>query len=291
MAQCILCGGHETRKVFREKQYDLLSCQACELLFIDPYPESMADVHDKVVDDSYDDLEVLNAEKHHAAGARFYDSVFPQIEPELQGMSSVLDVGCGTGQLLVRIGREFPQMRRAGIELSRSRAAMAREKAGCDIMEIPIEEFRGEDRYDVVTLINVLSHIPSLDALFGAVRSMLNPGGKFIIRAGEHRSDIQKSDIFDWGIPSHLHFLGLKTIDFISKKYGFRITRHLRQPYSAYRFARSTWLQPGRSAKRNVIKKIVAYTPGALPILKALYDRRHGQRIYTSLIVLTPVEA
>ena len=43
---------------------------------------------------------------------------------------SVLDVGCGTGELLREVGLRFPETARTGLDLSANMLAVAREKLG-----------------------------------------------------------------------------------------------------------------------------------------------------------------
>ncbi len=99
---------------------------------------------------------------------------------------------------------------------------------------------------------------------------------------------VKKDAVFDWGIPDHLHFLGINTIKFICAKYGFKTILHDRQPFSDDFFSRSRWNTPGRSAIRNMVKRVVANTPFALSILARLYDLRYGKKIYSSFIVMSP---
>jgi hypothetical protein len=101
-------------------------------------------------------------------------------------------------------------------------------------------------------------------------------------------ASLKKTDIFDWGIPGHLHFLGLNTIDFICQKYDFKIFKHQRIPLSHDLFSPSRFKAQGRSKVRNVIKQLVLLFPFALPILARIYDIVKGERIYSSFIILTP---
>jgi hypothetical protein len=136
-------------------------------------------------------------------------------------------------------------------------------------------------------MMNVLSHIYSFDRLFTSISSLLSEGGKLILKVGEFRKDVRKTDIFDWGVPDHLHFLGLNTLDFICRKYDFTIYKHQRIPLSSDIFTRSRFKTAGRSFLRNTIKLALAYTPFALSILRKLYDMKHGRELYSSFVVLT----
>jgi cyclopropane fatty-acyl-phospholipid synthase-like methyltransferase len=196
----------------------------------------------------------------------------------------VLDVGCGTGRLLELIAGQ-PEIERVGIELNRSRAEFARRISRCEIHEVPIEKFECRQPFDVIFMMNVFSHV-HIDPFFSAVHRLLQDQGKLILKVGEVTRTVSKHATHDWGIPDHLHFLGMRTASILAQKYGFRITRHDRWPHSQELFAASTWQAPGRSRLRNLVKRTVAGVPGALPVLAKAYELWHGQTIYTSLIVM-----
>lgn len=69
------------------------------------------------------------------------------------------------GHLLERLGLR-PNFYRACIELNRQLAEVARSVARCEVFEVSIEEFRCTRRFDVITPLNVLSHVPALNELF-----------------------------------------------------------------------------------------------------------------------------
>ncbi|MBZ5693762.1 MAG: class I SAM-dependent methyltransferase [Acidobacteriia bacterium] len=284
---CPLCGSAETDTAFTDSGCELRVCNVCELFFVHPYPASGRQ-HQRVAAGEYAEIELLDCERRYQGERLYYDRHFPLIADEMQCATSVLDVGCGTGHLLERLA-DRPGLYRAGIELNPLAARIARCAAKCHVLGIPFEQFSGGRKFDVITMVNVLSHIPSFDGMFRAVRAALAPGGKVLLRTSEMSRNVSRWNQIHWGIPDDLHFLGLGTLDFICAKYGFVVTRHIRTPYEEELFLRSRWQQMGRNPFLNLAKRTVAHYPGILPLLKKLYTATLGQRLFVSFIVLRPI--
>ncbi|HEY6464922.1 MAG TPA: class I SAM-dependent methyltransferase, partial [Candidatus Acidoferrales bacterium] len=215
-------------------------------------------------------IELLDCERRYAGEALYYQRHFALIEDECRDARSFLDVGCGTGHLLELLSTR-KQLRRLGIELNPHAAQFARRVANCEIVQLPFEEFRAREDFDVISMINVFSHIPSLDAMFHALRDSLAPGGKAILRTSEMTPYVSRWNQLHWGIPDDLHFLGLNTIGFICRKYGFEVRRHVRVPYEDELFLPSRWRQMGRRPLVNFVKHAGIRVPGALGAMKSIY--------------------
>lgn len=284
---CPLCGHANSEKCFSERNHDLLVCSNCDLFFIHPYTR---DTYNKVSTYNYKNLKILDSTKHYNASRKYFISKYlAYIQKECEGANSLLDVGCGTGALLQLLHEIRPDLRLAGVELNIERAQFAQKIANCPIYQAPIEELSINERFDIITMINVLSHISSFDRLFVSLHKLMTNNGKIILKVSEMTKNVRKDAMFDWGIPDHLHFLGMNTIKFVCDKYNFRIVRHIRQPLAVDLFARWRWLLPGRSRIRNAVKYTVALTPLALTVLRKNYERKHKDTIYSSFIVIAPI--
>ena len=285
-AICPLCGSNKSERRFSEREYDVFVCQTCELFFIHPYGK---DVHEKVSTYDYDNLKIIDSDRHYVSSKRYYTSkYFSYIASECKDAKSLLDVGCGTGALLELLNNINPDMRRIGIELNAERAKFAKRVAKCEIYQVPIEKFSYESKFDVITIINVLSHIPSFDDLFTSIHKLIAKNGKIILKVGEMAIDVKKDAVFDWGIPDHLHFLGTNTLQFICNKYDFKIIRHDQQMLSNDLFSRRRWNTQGRNSFRNLLKRLVVLTPFALSAIRKIHEIRHGNKIFSSFVVISP---
>ena len=81
---------------------------------------------------------------------------------------SILDVGCGAGRFLFYVRKNLKNVKLTGIDYS-SRAILF-AKAFCPDIEFILGDILNDDllreKYDIITLIEVLEHIPSADISF-----------------------------------------------------------------------------------------------------------------------------
>ena len=81
----------------------------------------------------------------------------------LTANSSLLDVGCGTGEFLNYVGRKNPTVQRYGIDLSPKAVDLTRA-IGASATVLNISEQEIGEIYDYVTCFEVLEHIPDAEA-------------------------------------------------------------------------------------------------------------------------------
>jgi cyclopropane fatty-acyl-phospholipid synthase-like methyltransferase len=96
---------------------------------------------------------------------------------------SLIDLGCGNGQLLDEIAKRFPQVKLAGIDLSENQVQENRvrepaiEWIATDLQK-PVEV---HDTFDVVVASEIIEHLDQPDALLRNAASMTNAGGMLIL--------------------------------------------------------------------------------------------------------------
>ncbi len=285
-SQCPLCSSTDTIYRFEIGDFALRCCNGCDLLFIDPYPYETGRQHAMVSETEEPELDITDPETHYRGSTRRYQKSLNMVSGYCEDATSILDVGCGTGRLL-KLLEGHPGLRRVGIELNEGRAEFARKITRCEVHQVPFERFSSDTAFDLITFMDVLSHIPSLDEMFSAIDSLLSAEGKVVIKTGELDSHhVEKGANDDWSVPSHVHFLGLRTIDAICERYGLISVEHHRVPFSQTTYSIDRFRTPGRSRARNLAKTAVAFTPFALRALRWANERRYPGQIYSSCIVL-----
>lgn len=129
--------------------------------------------------------------------APFYDVLFTTIfyqavhrrmleYAELPEATEVLDLGCGTGRLLNRLAKEFPQLRGTGFDLSPEMISQAREK---NRWGDRIQFIRGngselpfpESSFDAVFCTISFLHYPDPERVLSEVSRVLRSRGIFYL--------------------------------------------------------------------------------------------------------------
>jgi SAM-dependent methyltransferase len=123
--------------------------------------------------------------------------VLRQVPP---GAASALDVGCGTGTLLRALATRVREVH--GIDRDPAMAAAA--GAACvDLLDLP-----PEPRYDVVTAVAVLHHLP-LDLALARLGAMLRPGGRLVVVGCYRQAGLADRLLNPLAIPANL-LIGLR---------------------------------------------------------------------------------
>lgn len=180
--------------------------------------------------------------KHFNRQAVYYDekatttvSKFPKMcyafcEEELQRYHAekLLDLGCGTGEMIRLLREKHPQMMLWGLDLSPEMIRRAKEK------QIPHADFCVGDAeflpypdqsFDVVLCMQSFHHYPNPEAVLEEVYRVLRPGGRFLLydmyvknrwmRALENRF------LLKWLRMGDVHTYGRSEICHLMEKQGF----------------------------------------------------------------------
>ena len=112
-----------------------------------------------------------------------YHALIDDLEAELVARFApagrVLEAGCGTGQILERLGRAG--VRAVGVDLSsgmlQQARARARELVRGDLTALPF----GDGRFDAVCCFKVLAHVPDIGRAMAELGRLVRPGGFLIV--------------------------------------------------------------------------------------------------------------
>lgn len=108
--------------------------------------------------------------------------------------SSLLDVGCGDGRFLREVAAKHPDVQLLGIDYSQKAIAFARAfNPDIEYACLDITTDKPDRRFDVITMIEVLEHIPPemIPDFLQAVTDYLAPDGKLILTVPHTNKRVQ----------------------------------------------------------------------------------------------------
>lgn len=244
--RCPVCGVRERKMIRRGPdrmhhlpgEFTLVQCAGCGLVYQSPRPAPHA--LDRLYPDSYEPFQPLVAEAGYIPRdlrrtAEFVNALRP-------GGGRLLDIGCGVGDFLLTMRRLFPAWQLAGIEPSAHAAAFARGR-GLDVRTGTFDNLSSEDTgLDVITLWNVLEHLPDPLACLRDVDRRLAPGGLLCLAIPVR--DSWEARIFGgywvgWELPRHFYLFDRRTIARTLAAAGLCVVREACVGGTAYGVTRS----------------------------------------------------
>jgi len=191
------------------------SCGDCGLLFQWPMPAAsdLARAYADVVDPLY------MAERENRILT--FRKVVRALGPA--GGRHLLDVGAYCGYFL-EVARERG-FRAEGLELSRWAADHARRSGFTVHSEPLVQRARAGTRYDVLTMWDVLEHLPDPREELRAARALLGPGGRLHLSTIDTGSLIARllGARWPWLMDMHLVYFDRATLSALLEETGFRV--------------------------------------------------------------------
>lgn len=215
----------------------LTRCQECGLVSVDPLP-SVEELHGIYNGDYYSDsiyyggigdwmMQKPKAGSEGWPWSRWNKQRLCKLEINhlqkladqvagLSGKPRLLDLGCGTGEVLAAardLGWDG-----LGVEISREAVKLAQKESGMPVICAPFEELSLKtESFDIIHLREVLEHVRQPMVLLRRIRDWLRPGGVLYVQVPNDLAGY-RSYLFKrvWWIfpPIHLHYF---TPDVLSK--------------------------------------------------------------------------
>ncbi|HEX2684507.1 MAG TPA: class I SAM-dependent methyltransferase, partial [Ferruginibacter sp.] len=185
---CALCGKDDTKPLLNKQGFPVVQCIHCGFVYVNP----------RVVNE-----ELISIYKHNYFTNRDYGYVDYEQEKRLRLKNFerwlkdaerflpkedplyALDIGCAAGYCLdVMTAKGWKAM---GLELDDTMCERLRLN-GYHFSGSSIEDFTVENKYAVITLFDVIEHIPNIDIAFSKLSSLLAKNGIVIMVTPDHNS-------------------------------------------------------------------------------------------------------
>jgi len=196
------------------------------------------------------------------------------------GKGRILDIGCGTGDLLSACENDGWKI--SGVEPSDKARALAGKKISSQksiVSDITELSDKPKDRYDIITMFHVLEHVPNLIEYVDRLKRLLADEGSLIIAVPNYESydaTYYKEFWAAYDVPRHLWHFTQESIHHIFGSNGFVIENTLPLVFDS--FYVSLLSEKYKTGKSNLI---AGFKTGLVSNLKA---KRSGQ--YSSLIYI-----
>jgi 2-polyprenyl-3-methyl-5-hydroxy-6-metoxy-1,4-benzoquinol methylase len=254
---CLLCGDtrHGSTFVFQKDSYVLGRCKSCDLVSVTNPPDAVALAELYSFSSNYHRTYTSesNARLHRRRARRQRRFLERHVPP-----GRLLDVGCSAGYFLAEARRAGWKV--SGLEMSPDTAALALALHDVDVVIGTLGATDGLPllSYDVITLWDVIEHVPDPLATLRRVHALLAHGGLVAIQTPNIDGLFPKASYLvaealdHWPHPEppgHLYQFSSKTLTRLMHATGFRVesVEHTSIPL-AYSFG--DWTTLLRSPKR-----------------------------------------
>lgn len=108
--------------------------------------------------------------------------VLPMLEKNKE--LKILDIGCGTGQLINEIRQQFHSVNYLGIDVAENMIDIAKknnEGENIKFKTCSIETFDSKDKYDIIICTHAFPYFPNKEEMMKKISSLCNEEGQVII--------------------------------------------------------------------------------------------------------------
>lgn len=143
---------------------------------------------------SYDPVyfkELLEVEDRHfwfRSRNRMVWIMAKQMFPDPAQRYRILEIGCGTGNVLRVLDQACPGGIVIGVDLFAQGLRYARHRTICPLIQGDIHHLPFNTQFDLIGLFDVLEHLPDDEGILQHLQSMLKPGGRLFLTVPAHPS-------------------------------------------------------------------------------------------------------
>jgi 2-polyprenyl-3-methyl-5-hydroxy-6-metoxy-1,4-benzoquinol methylase len=223
--RCVVCGNDKPTLVLRKDGYSIVRCTACGLMYVGEDPAKID--FDSIYGESYytggnDQVfsDYLGEERARRASARRRVWALRLV----RARGRLLDVGCAAGFFLAE-ARDFYDVQ--GVEFSEFSSRFAREHFGLNVFNGTLLQAGLEaSQFDLVTLWDVIEHVPDPDAVLAEAARLLKPDGRLVLTTGDIGSSYARRRGERWHLlapPWHLYYFSRETMARLGANAGLKM--------------------------------------------------------------------
>ncbi|MEX2160944.1 MAG: class I SAM-dependent methyltransferase [Anaerolineales bacterium] len=222
LRSCNLCGEkNKLRLLYRRFGHSIIRCQSCSLVYLAQIPPkaTLADLYAKTFFDSSKFSSGENSSGFRNAVARVQWALgLPEMRTQRW-----LDLGCATGDFMLAASKQVAEVHGSDVSAYAIQQAQARGLAharAADFAELDYPE----DSFDLVSMWDLIEHLPDARAALGKAWRLLQPGGYLAISTGDIDSVSARLSGRFWHLmipPFHIYFFSQRTLRRYLEEAGF----------------------------------------------------------------------
>jgi SAM-dependent methyltransferase len=224
---CVVCGTADPRPRYSRNGFELVACSACTCLYVGQDPATIdfdalygKDYYTGGHDTVFEDYVGQQAARRAAARRKLFALRHFGGIPK---RGRLLDVGCAAGFFLAEARAHYEVQ---GVELSSWSSAWAREQLGLPVFTGTLQQAAlPAAHFDVVTLWDVIEHVPDPVPLLAEAARVMKPGGRLVLTTGDWGSRYAQAQGERWHLmtpPWHLSFFSRATLAEAARRAGLK---------------------------------------------------------------------
>ncbi|TGL85189.1 class I SAM-dependent methyltransferase [Leptospira congkakensis] len=189
MKSCILCQSSESKTVFNENGTPILECKSCGHVYSSYEQEEHYEGYWDGAEQTYD-LKWWD-DAHRAVYSDFISTYLKQEKGNL------LDVGCGLGFFVKAVLTKKTGWSAVGYEISKQAVKFANEQNGMKTVYAGLvqDSKLPKESFDIITLWDVIEHIPKPHSLLTYLHGLLKPGGILFLQTPNFPIQLTKANL------------------------------------------------------------------------------------------------
>ena len=268
----INCDDHTVSK----RSFSIVSCNSCGFKFTNPVPpeETIGDYYksEDYVSHSGTKKGLINS-VYHAVRNKTIKQKFKLVEG-LSSKKKVLDVGCGTGELLNYFKNNEWEV--LGLEPDSSARKFGVENYGLNVEPLDYLDSIKSNSFPVIMMWHVLEHVYNLDEEILKIKDKLESGGYLIVavpNCDSYDARVYKENWAAYDLPRHLYHFRKKDIQTLFEKHGFMLEAIKPMKYDAYYISMISEKYKGGNFVRGIFNGFLS-------------NRKAGKDNFSSLIYI-----